>query len=171
MFLDDTTHPAESRRVDRRTVLAGMSTIVAAAVWPGAARGEEASSGRRDPRPNVAGGRLRKIATEEAFTIPEIAEAVREVVRRGGPNLDLKLLNLIYGAPAESPPSGQQPATANRDAVARVLLPRLLDLDAGRLADMDANGVDVHLLSLGVPGVQASVCVVRDRSNQSGIRR
>jgi 5-carboxyvanillate decarboxylase len=33
-------------------------------------------------------------------------------------------------------------------------LPLLLDIDAGRLADMDANGVYVHLLSLGIPGVQ-----------------
>jgi len=42
----------------------------------------------------------------------------------------------------------------DRDASARAVLPRLLDIDAGRLADMDANGVDMHLLSLTMPGVQ-----------------
>lgn len=31
---------------------------------------------------------------------------------------------------------------------------KLLDIDTGRLADMDANGVDMHLLSMGLPGVQ-----------------
>lgn len=35
-----------------------------------------------------------------------------------------------------------------------MLLPQLLDLDARRLADMDANGVDMQLLSLSMPGVQ-----------------
>jgi predicted TIM-barrel fold metal-dependent hydrolase len=95
---------------------------------------------------------VRKIATEEAFTIPEVAEATRDVVRQGGPNLDLKLLSLIYDAPPA--PAGAPPRPGDRDALARTLLPRLLDFDAGRLAEMDAHGVDVHLLSLGVPGVQ-----------------
>ncbi|MGH8631674.1 MAG: amidohydrolase family protein [Burkholderiales bacterium] len=83
-----------------------------------------------------------------------MAAAVRDVVRRGGPNLDLKLLTLVYDSPPAPPPSGQPVSVANRDAIAGTLLPRLLDLDAGRLADMDANGVDMHLLSLGIPGVQ-----------------
>lgn len=97
---------------------------------------------------------MRKIATEEAFTIPEVAAAVRDVVRRGGQNLDLKLLSLIYDSPLDPSSGIRQPNAGNRDALARTLLPRLLDLDAARLADMDANGVDMHLLSLGVPGVQ-----------------
>ena len=41
---------------------------------------------------------LRKIATEEEFTIPEMTEPIREVLRRGGSSLDLKLLNVIYNA-------------------------------------------------------------------------
>lgn len=97
--------------------------------------------------------RLRKIAAEEAFTIPEVAEAVRAVVRRGGTNLDLKLLALVYDTPAPSTTEAEPPGR-DRDALARRLLPRLLDLDAGRIADMDAHGVDMHLLSLGIPGVQ-----------------
>jgi 5-carboxyvanillate decarboxylase len=102
---------------------------------------------------NSTKSRLRKIATEEAFIIPEIASAVRDVVRQGGPNLDLKLLRLIYDAPADK---GASPAAAagSRDALARTFLPRLLDIGEGRLTEMDANGVDMHLLSLTVPGVQ-----------------
>lgn len=79
---------------------------------------------------------------------------MRDVVRRGGPNLDLKLLTLIYDAPPDTSPAGHSLPVASRDALARTFLPRLLDLGAGRLADMDANGVDMHLLSLTVPGVQ-----------------
>jgi predicted TIM-barrel fold metal-dependent hydrolase len=96
--------------------------------------------------------RLRKIATEEAFTIPEVAEAVRAVVRGGGPNLDLKLLTLVYDAPTATPVHAS--TGPDRDAVARLLLPRLLDVGKLRLDEMDAHGVDVHVLSLGVPGVQ-----------------
>jgi predicted TIM-barrel fold metal-dependent hydrolase len=50
--------------------------------------------------------------------------------------------------------ASEVPGAASRDALALTLLPRLLDLDAGRLCDMDANDVDVHVLSLGSPGVQ-----------------
>lgn len=139
--------------IDRRTALSRMSTIVTAAALP------ELAGAPGSPPRAVGERRLRKIATEEAFSIPEVAEAVRDVVRRGGQNLDLKLLTLIYDAPPETPPGAQSrpaavPAVADRDAVARTLLSRLLDLDTARLADMDANGVDMHLLSLGVPGVQ-----------------
>lgn len=96
----------------------------------------------------------RKIATEEAFTIPEMVEPVREVIRRGGPGLDLVLLNSIYNAPPSSPaPAGSQTG-ANRDALARQLLPMLLDIDKARIADMDSNRVDMHVLSLSMPGVQ-----------------
>jgi predicted TIM-barrel fold metal-dependent hydrolase len=56
--------------------------------------------------------------------------------------------------PPKAAPAGQPPPAGSRDALARSFLPRLLDLDAGRFADMDANGVDVHLLSLTSPGVQ-----------------
>ena len=149
-----------SSAINRRTALARMSTIVAAAAVPviGGATGEGLHT-RQDPRPTEGGKRLRKIATEEAFIIPEVAEAVRNVVRRGGPNLDLKLLSLIYDVPTGPPPSVQSripdgSVPANRDAFARTVLPRLLDLDTGRLADMDAHGVDMHLLSITVPGVQ-----------------
>ncbi|MBC8153061.1 MAG: amidohydrolase [Bacteroidetes bacterium] len=89
--------------------------------------------------------------------IPEVATAVRNLARRGGSNLDLKLLSQIYDAPAlvaSKDQSQAPPPVSNRDASSRLMLSKLLDIDAGRLADMDVNGVDVHLLSLGLPGVQ-----------------
>ncbi len=84
---------------------------------------------------------IRRIATEEAFSIPEVADALGEVARAGGSSLDLLLLKSIY-AP-DSMDNSRAPLKA-----------KLLDLDAGRIADMDANGVDVQLLSLTAPGVQ-----------------
>ena len=113
------------------------------------------AAGEREGKfqPTAPKPHLRKIATEEAFIIPEIAAAVRDVARQGGPNLDLKLLRLIYDAPADTAPTASAPP-GTRDALARTFLPRLLDIGEGRLAEMDASGVDMHLLSLTVPGVQ-----------------
>ena len=91
--------------IDRRAALGRMSTIVAVAALPDLAGAAGSPREEQGHQPPVPGKRLRKIATEEAFSIPEVAEAVRDVVRRGGPNLDLKLLALIYGAPPETPPS------------------------------------------------------------------
>ena len=133
--------------MDRRTALAILSGAIGATATSSAADEHDGAS-----QPGSQTPRLRKIATEEAFIIPEIAAAVREVVRQGGPNLDLKLLRLIYDAPADTAAATTQPGT--RDALARTFLPRLLDIGEGRLAEMDSHGVDMHLLSLTVPGVQ-----------------
>jgi 5-carboxyvanillate decarboxylase len=85
---------------------------------------------------------FRKIATEEAFSVPAVAEGLGEVARTmPGANLDLPLLRMIYDNPA--PGSG-----------GAVFLRRLLDLEQERLEIMDANGVDMHVLSLTAPGVQ-----------------
>ena len=90
---------------------------------------------------SAAKARPRRIAAEEAFSIPEIADALGDVARAGGQNLDVLLLKTIYAA--------------SNDVTERsVLKPKLLDVDDGRIADMDANGVDVELLSLTSPGVQ-----------------
>lgn len=115
--------------VDRREVLGAMSALTMAAVTAEA-------GGATQPQTKKPS---RKIATEEACSIPEVAQALRDVARRGGDSLDLKLVNRIYNAPADRPPP---------------FLADLLDIDAGRLKTMDANGVDVHLLSLTAPGVQ-----------------
>ena len=83
---------------------------------------------------------FRRIATEEAFSVPEVAQALRDVARAPGSSLDLMLVKTIYDAEAGGPRAH--------------LRSMLLDLEEQRLRDMDANGVDVHLLSLTAPGVQ-----------------
>jgi 5-carboxyvanillate decarboxylase len=90
------------------------------------------------PRHRAHNAAMRKIATEEAFSIPEIADALREVAATPSRDSDHWLLSAIYGAESKSP-----------------LRSMLLDLEDERLADMDANGVSMHLLSLTAPGVQA----------------
>jgi 5-carboxyvanillate decarboxylase len=97
-----------------------------------------------------------KIATEEAFNIPEIAEAVRDVIKQGGTNLDLLLLKQIYDAPKVMPPdeSTQAVGVSNRDKASQTLFPKLIDIDKIRLTEMDANRVNMHVLSLAMPGVQ-----------------
>jgi 5-carboxyvanillate decarboxylase len=84
--------------------------------------------------------KIRRIATEEAFSIPEVAAGLRDVARSPSNSLDMILVQRIYDA-------------KTKEEVA-ALLPRLLDLEGERMKDMDANGVDVHLLSLTAPGVQ-----------------
>lgn len=138
--------------MNRRTALKNLSAVAAAATLPPLLPASEASPGAGLQA--QAGPRVRKIATEEAFTIPEIAEAFRGVLRQGGTNLDLLLLKQLY-EPASTPPTpadGNQ--VANRDQASKGMLPKLLDLEKVRLADMDANGVDMHVLSLAMPGVQ-----------------
>jgi 5-carboxyvanillate decarboxylase len=83
---------------------------------------------------------IRRIATEEAFSIPEVAAGLRDVARSPTVSQDLILVHRIYDAKVD-------------DVQAR-LLPRLLDLEKERLRDMDENGVDMQLLSLTAPGVQ-----------------
>jgi 5-carboxyvanillate decarboxylase len=82
----------------------------------------------------------RRIGTEEAFTIPEVAAKLREVARSPSDSSDMPLVKGIYDAPEEA---GGSP-----------LLRALLDLEDVRIRDMDDNGVDMHLLSLTAPGVQ-----------------
>ena len=89
----------------------------------------------------AAAKKIRRIATEEAFSIPEVAKALGDVARAPGNSLDLILVKRIY----DNPDSGEWNGG---------LLPRLLDLEKERLKDMDANGVVVQLLSLTAPGVQ-----------------
>ena len=80
---------------------------------------------------------IRRIATEEAFSIPEVAKQLGVVARTPGNSLDLILVNNIYNS-----------------ADGMGFLDPLLDLEDERLRIMDENGVDMHLLSLTAPGVQ-----------------
>jgi len=81
---------------------------------------------------------MRLIATEEAFSIPEIAAEYARLAGRGGDSLDMGLVQQIYG----------------NDGDLRRFQKGLLDIGEERIRSMDENGVDVHLLSLTAPGVQ-----------------
>lgn len=148
---DPLSSSGDGTPINRRDAVARISAAVAGAAWPA---GNPAVEGQRLHDRQAGKAPARKIATEEAFTIPEIATAMRDVARRGGTNLDLTFVRLTYDPPPAAAPAGQSPPSGSRDALARSFLPRLLDLDRERLAEMDANGVDVHLLSLTSPGVQ-----------------
>jgi 5-carboxyvanillate decarboxylase len=86
----------------------------------------------------AASARMRRIATEEAFQIPEIHRALVELGRTDSRNLDMILIQTMY---------------TNGKGFERTIN-RLLDLDKERLEIMDRDGVDMHLLSLTAPGVQ-----------------
>jgi len=88
-------------------------------------------------------GKMRKIATEEAWSIPEVAAALREVGHGPTSSLDKLLVAGIYDAKADTSGYG----TMN-------FLDGLLDVEGRRLREMDEFGVDMHLLSLTAPGVQ-----------------
>jgi len=124
--------------ISRREALGGLAS---AAALP-----EAAAAARSTPSI-----RLRKIATEEAFMVPEFVEPMRAVLAKGGPSLDLPLLKLLY---ERRSPTAPAPPPGSRDASALQLLPKLLDIGASRLAEMDANGVDMHILSIAMPGPQ-----------------
>lgn len=81
---------------------------------------------------------FRRIATEEAWSTPEVAEMLRLVSRGIGRSLDLPLVRAVYDKP-----DGESP-----------ILKKLLDTADMRIRTMDENNVDVHLLALTSPGVQ-----------------
>jgi 5-carboxyvanillate decarboxylase len=134
----------------RRSVLKNLSALAGVASLPGMMDAQ----GNTPVTPGSQAQPLRKIATEEAFTIPEIASAYKDLVRKGGINLDLLVLKQIYDAPAPDPNSKPSNDVSNRDKATQGMLSKLLDVDSVRLADMDAHNVSMHLLSLTMPGVQ-----------------
>jgi 5-carboxyvanillate decarboxylase len=82
-----------------------------------------------------------RIATEEAFATPELFALYRRMLANRilqDPGF-LSLWGFYLGSP--SPRATQ-------------IIERLQDIGARRLADMDATGVDMHILSLTSPGVQ-----------------
>ena len=87
--------------------------------------------------------KLRKIATEEAWSIPEVAAELKKVANSPTQSLDKLLVKGIYDAPADSSGYGKLD-----------FLTGLVDVEAHRLPQMDEYGVDMHLLSLTAPGVQ-----------------
>lgn len=86
--------------------------------------------------------KLRTIATEEAFSIPEVAEALKYASRGPSQSLDKLLVRGIYDS------------NDGKGYDALNFLEGLLDVEGKRLKQMDELGVDMHLLSLTAPGVQ-----------------
>ncbi len=83
----------------------------------------------------------KRIATEEAFGTVEMFDRYRALLRGGG-DLDPGFKSLMgYFLLHPSPRS-------------TTIAERLADLDARRIGDMDAAGIDVQLLALTSPGVQ-----------------
>lgn len=83
----------------------------------------------------------RRIATEEAFITPELHRMYCDLVASGGvddPGFN-SVIGYYLGSPSER---------------ARNVSERLQDLGARRLADMDAAGIDMQIVSLTSPGVQ-----------------
>lgn len=79
-------------------------------------------------------GKFRRIATEEAFVVPEILDPMRDRAACEGYDPDLLFWSRARaGSPLER---------------------RLLDLDDERIAIMDSNGIDVQVISLASTGVQ-----------------
>jgi len=81
-----------------------------------------------------------RIATEEAFATREQIDIYLRMVRDGTADRGMVSLWGFYG---------QSPSER-----ATLIVDRLLDLDARRIADMDATGIDIAMLSLTSPGVQ-----------------
>lgn len=141
--------------IARRAALARMSAMFAAGLQGAQVRNPPASAAaQREPALHQG---VRKIAAEEAFCTPEVAAALRDVLRQGGTNLDLPLLTLIFGAPASvaPAPSASGASTSNRDQQARELLTRLLDIGAARLGAVWGYGVEAstHVVRLMFGGV------------------
>lgn len=116
---------------DRRAVLTRLSAGIAAAMAAGRA------VAAAPPR-----SRLRRIATEEAFATPELVAAWLEIARTD-PRASLDVPTGILSIFDPRPGSIQE--GFRRQA---------LDMGPERLAVMDAAGVDMHVMSVTIPGVQ-----------------
>src|SRR5579875_279601 len=84
--------------------------------------------------------RHRRIATEEAMAVPELMTAMRGVGRSTWKSLDLNMWRRLANAAPGGSDGGYWP-----------IHQALLDFDAGRIAEMDDAGVDMHVLSLVCP--------------------
>lgn len=92
--------------------------------------------------PKIGGERgYLRIATEEAFTTPELVAAFRDELASPGVDPGFQsLIGYYLDHPAERP-----------QFVARALA----DLGEGRIADMDARGIDRQVLALTAPATNA----------------
>ena len=84
---------------------------------------------------------FKRIATEEAFITEEVQSAYRELLdRKGSDDIGFNSLMGYY--------------LTSRSERSKAVAERLSDLGARRIADMDATGIAVQVLSLTSPGVQ-----------------
>lgn len=88
---------------------------------------------------------MKRISLEEHFVLPRHAELTRNQQMRGG-----FLSNDGINFPAD-------------------IEAKLADLDQGRLAEMDAYGIDVQVLSQSTPGVQGETDIARAISEASRV--
>jgi 5-carboxyvanillate decarboxylase len=118
--------------LDRRALLAAGTALLS-----GNGLVAAASDAAIKPTQNI-GKRHRRIATEEAYAVPELVDGVRSGLQSGAKDADTKFWAVLLG---ENP-------------WGKMVLRRLLDLEQERLAIMDQHGVDMHVLSITVPGPQ-----------------
>ncbi|MDH5309921.1 MAG: amidohydrolase family protein [Gammaproteobacteria bacterium] len=84
---------------------------------------------------------IKRIATEEAFSPPEMMDAYRGIIREQ--SVDDPGFYSLWGHYLTS--DSERP---------RAIRDKLIDLDGERLADMDATGIHHQVISLTSPGVQ-----------------
>jgi len=94
----------------------------------------------KGPNPSGNGLPYKRIATEEAFATPELLNLYRKLLAEG---IDDPGFNSLWGFYLNSP--SERP---------RSIIEKLQWLDERRVRDMDASGLDMHILSLTGPGVQ-----------------
>ena len=91
---------------------------------------------------------LKRIAVEEAFVTEDIAKEWKNVLASKFVEPGFRMMgNSILG----------------EDPGARMVHSRLVDVGAGRIAQMDADGIDMAVLSITSPGVQAFDAVTATR--------
>ena len=99
-----------------------------------------------------------RIATEEAFATAELFKLYRRMLESG--TVQDPGFRSLWGFYLQSP---SERATQ--------IIERLQNIAARRIADMDATGIDMHILSLTSPGVQVfdaatAVTLARDSNDQ-----
>jgi 5-carboxyvanillate decarboxylase len=91
---------------------------------------------------------MKRIAVEEAFVTEEIAQEWKKVLASKFVEPGFRMM-------------GQ--TILGDDPGARLVHSRLVDIGAGRIAQMDADGIDMAVLSITSPGVQAFDAVTATR--------
>jgi 5-carboxyvanillate decarboxylase len=116
--------------IDRRAVIKGGLLAGTAAAWGVRADGAAVTPG------------VRRIATEEGFTIPEVARATTRI-----------LPGIVAREPGEAAIFGiDRPRSG--DEGPPPWLHQLGDIGTGRIADMDRAGIAMQVMLLSSPGVQ-----------------